>query len=74
LDVPNDLPLVFANRVIRQFVDNMFGAGKEISDRDYMVLRVVFRHTGGSWTQLIQGDVRQLTVLEKLIQTWGQNA
>lgn len=37
-------------------------------------MRVVFRHGGGSWTELMGGDIDQLTLLERVITTWGKNA
>ena len=71
LDTPNEPQIVFANRVIRQFADNMLGAGTEIQDRDFQVIRIVFRYLGGSWLALMGGDIKQLTLLESLIQGWG---
>lgn len=60
--------------MIRQFADHMLGPETEISDEDFRVMRVVFRHCGGAWTDLMGGDIKQLTLLERIITTWGQNA
>ncbi len=71
LDAPNDLQIIFANRVIRQFADNMLGAETKIEGPDFRLIRVVFRHLGGSWASLMNGDIKQLTLLEALIRGWG---
>ena len=60
------LPPIFANRVIRQFADHMLGPETEISDEDFRVMRVVFRYCGGAWAPLMGGDIKQLTLLERL--------
>lgn len=74
LDDPATLHPIFANRVIRQFADHMLSPQTEISEADFRTMRVVFRHGGGSWTELMGGDIDQLTLLERVITTWGKNA
>jgi hypothetical protein len=65
------VPLVFANRVIRQFADHM-GLGGSIKPRDYMMMRLVFRKLGGEWDKVVHGDIQQITLLEKVITRWGK--
>lgn len=65
------VPLVFANRVIRQFADHLLG-GVTIKPKDYAVMRLVFRKMGGNWEALVHGDVNQLTLLEKVVTRWKE--
>lgn len=65
------VPLVFAERVIRQFVDHLLGGGT-VRPRDYMVMRLVFRKLGGSWDKIVHGDIEQITMLEKVVTNWGK--
>ncbi len=64
-------PLVFANKVIRRFVDNLFGGQTMILPKDYMVMRVVFRKLGGSWKRIILGDIEANKLVVRIIQAWG---
>jgi hypothetical protein len=52
----------------------MLSPQTEISEADFRTMRVVFRHIGGSWVGLMGGDISQLTLLERVITTWGKNA
>lgn len=72
VDDPKALPLVFANQVIRQFVDHLVGADTVVEPRDYMVLRMLFRKGGGTWQNLADGDITHLLFLEKLVTSWGK--
>jgi hypothetical protein len=65
-------PLAFANRVIRQFVDNHVDPDCTLLKGDYTVLRRVFRRLGGSWERLVQGDPRHVGLLSELTRAWGQ--
>lgn len=69
-DAPT-VPLVFANRVIRQFADHL-GITQTLHPRDYMIIRLVFRKLGGQWESFIHGDIKQITTLEKVITNWGK--
>jgi hypothetical protein len=72
LEEPKDPPIVFANRVIRQFADHLLGNDLIIEPKDFMVIRVVFRKLGGNWVDLIQGNIKQLEVLERVLTNWGK--
>jgi hypothetical protein len=72
LDDPKKVPLVFANRVIRQIADHLLGTDLVIEPKDFLILRLVFRHLGGTWVSLIQGDIEQLKILERVITRWGK--
>lgn len=69
-DAPS-LPLVFANRVIRQFADHLLGGDIVIEPKDFMVLRIIFRKLGGKWWDLSRGSIAQLVLLEKILTNWG---
>lgn len=71
MDTPTSPPLVFANRVIKQFVDHLVG-GKELSNKDYQVIRLIFRKGGGSWSELVNGNIQHLLLLEKVVTVWGK--
>lgn len=67
-------PLEFANRVIRKFVDNFFGAVTLVTPQDYTTMRVAFRNMRGDWKLVLLGDDRQLQVLSQVVQAWGNTA
>ncbi len=69
-DAPS-VPLVFANRVIRQFADHL-GVTRTIKPKDYLIIRLIFRKLGGQWERFIHGDIQQITTLEKVITNWGK--
>jgi hypothetical protein len=65
-------PLVFAHKVIKQFVDHSFGEGIELSKNDYTVLRLAFRYMHGSWEQIWHGNPAHMQILKAVISNWGQ--
>lgn len=69
-DIPKS-PLSFANKAIRQFVNNLLGSDVIIAPKDYTVLRVVFRKCGGSWERLNHGDIVHTQLLTKILTSWG---
>lgn len=69
-DAPS-VPLVFANRVIRQFADHLLGS-IPIKPRDFTLMRLVFRAVGGNWDKFIHGDIDQITTLENIVTRWGK--
>lgn len=72
METPKDPPSVFANRVIRQIADHLFGTDLVIEPKDFMTVRVIYRHLGGTWIGLIQGDIKHLKILERVITNWGK--
>lgn len=64
-------PLVFANRVIRQFVDHLVGEDIITTKTDYTVMRLVFRWCGGSWEMINHGDIVHNRLLATIISAWG---
>lgn len=62
-------PLLFANKVIHKFVDNLLG--RDIDATGAAVIRVTFRNCGGSWEHILGGDPVHVGLLIKLIQAWG---
>ena len=67
----SDAPKVFANRVIQQLVKHTLPAGRDVSDEDYMAMRVAYRNMGGSWEALSRGDKDQTALLKSVIEAWG---
>ncbi len=72
-DAPSP-PLVFANRVIRQFVDHIVGDDVLVLPHDYTVLRVVFRSCQGSWERVSHGDIVHNRLLARIVSVWGKKA
>ena len=65
-------PKVLANKVIRQLVQHMVSDQLAPSWEDYASIRVVFRQCGGSWDNLIQGDIKTVELLKTIVTAWGQ--
>ncbi len=70
-DDPKPKHLVFANRLIREFVDHLLGDDMIVLPADFTTIRVAFRSSGGSWEQFHLGDIKQINLLSKLIAGWG---
>lgn len=66
-------PLVFANRMIRTFVDHSLGSEMIIEDPDFITIRTAFRQAGGDWQQIFEGDPVQHLLLSTLITAWAQS-
>lgn len=64
-------PRVLANRVILQLIQHVVSGDLMPSWEDFASIRVVFRQCGGSWTELIHGDIRQLELLKTIVLAWG---
>ncbi len=56
-----------AHKVIRLMVDHTWGAEEEINDRDVVLICHSFHKRGGSWEQLMDGDISSVTLLEDSI-------
>lgn len=65
-------PLVFANQVIRRFVDNLLGSDMIVLPEDYLAIRTAFRKLGGSWEKVHHGDLGQIEGLTKILKAWGK--
>jgi hypothetical protein len=72
MDDAEKTPLLFADKVIHRFVDNLLGRG--VSGDQSKAIRVVFRHCGGQWDQIVSGDPIHIGLLMKLVQVWGKTA
>jgi hypothetical protein len=64
--------VIFANRVIRQFVDHLCGEDLVTSTQDFAAIRNVFRRCRGNWEALVSGSMLQLSLLEKVIAAWSK--
>lgn len=65
-------PRILANKVIRQLIQHTVSDELSPSWEDYAAIRVVFRQCGGSWDQLIQGNIDTLNLLKAIVSAWGQ--
>ena len=65
-------PHVFANHVIKQMISHLFGDTLVITYEDYEALRVAFRSLGGLWIEIGGGNIAHLSLLAKVLTTWGQ--
>ena len=65
-------PKIFANKVILQFVQHILAEDMVVEPEDYLVLRLVFKWCGGSWSSLADGDVVMLELIQKIISAWGK--
>lgn len=70
MDDQESTPLLFANKVIHKFVENLLGHG--ISKDGASSIRVVFRRCGGDWSRISGGDPVHIGLLLKLIAAWGK--
>lgn len=64
-------PLVFAHKVIKQFVDHLVGDDVRLERNDYAVIRLAFRYAKGSWESVWAGDPVHLELLKKVVLQWG---
>lgn len=64
-------PLVFANYVLKQMIEHLFGEDMLIKQQDYQALRTAFRWVGGSWDEIGHGNITHIGLLQKFITAWG---
>lgn len=74
MDDPKTQPLAFADIVIQRLVNNLFGAEKSVEQKDYTLMRGVFRQHQGSWEQILKGNMKHILLLERIVTQWGQRA
>ena len=72
LDLDQQPPLVFSNRIIRQLIDHMIGEKVIAEDIDFKSMRLVFRACGGSWEKFMNGDILTNELLQKIVTAWAQ--
>ncbi len=65
-------PPVFANHVLKQMIEHIFGEDMLIKQDDYHALRTAFRWAGGSWTEVGHGNMKHIELLQRFINAWGQ--
>ncbi len=65
-------PSIFANHVLNQFVQHLFGDELVIEPQDYLSMRVAFRQCGGQWQLVVAGDTQQLDILKRVVTAWGE--
>lgn len=70
MDEKEKPPLLFADKVVHKFVDNLLGRG--IDGKQLASIRVVFRRCGGEWSRILAGDPIHIGLLIRLVQAWGQ--
>jgi len=69
MDEKEPSPLLFADKVVHKFVDNLLGRG--IDGEQLASIRVVFRRCGGEWSSILAGDLVHIGLLIRLVQAWG---
>lgn len=65
-------PKLFSNHVIFQLVSHVLGEDTTMQYDDYMAMRVAFRHNGGSWIAMADGDLSQMNTLRDIVKAWGK--
>lgn len=65
-------PKLLANSVIKQMTEHMLADAPDLTGKDYMVIRTVFRSAGGEWAALTLGDTEQLDLLKSIVAAWGK--
>jgi len=65
-------PLVFADRLIRQFIDHSSGPDTHLTKDDFLSIRLAFNQSGGDWEQVVQGSPVQTMLLSTLVSAWSQ--
>jgi hypothetical protein len=65
-------PLVFANQVIRKFVDNLLGQDMIVLPEDYLAIRTAFRSSRGEWEEVKSGNLVHLRILTNIVKAWGR--
>jgi hypothetical protein len=58
-----------AYRIIRQIIDHTWGSDIELEDPEIINICQSFHRLGGSWEQLMNGDISNFTYLEQSIDT-----
>jgi hypothetical protein len=71
MDEKEEVPKIFANRVIRELVLHMICEGAELEPDEYMAIRVAFRKLGGNWESISGGDMEQFELLKGVVTAWG---
>jgi hypothetical protein len=72
MDAPPPPPSQLANRIIRQFVDHLFGEDMIMGRDDFLAVRTVYRQRGGTWQAIDSGSKDAIDILEKVVVAWGQ--
>jgi hypothetical protein len=67
-----DPPLVFADRMIRMFVDHMLGSEVVMDKQDFMTIRMTFGWCGGQWQKILEGDPVHHELLKTVMMAWSQ--
>jgi len=65
-------PSQLANRIVRQFIDHLFGDDMISNREDFLAIRTVYRQMGGTWQAIDSGSKEAIAILEKIVIAWGQ--
>lgn len=66
-----DPPLLFADRIVRQLIDHMASSDLVTEEKDFNVIRSVFRNCGGNWERVLNGDPLQNELLKSVVTAWA---
>jgi len=72
MDTPPKPPLTFANRVIKELIENLVGDDYIITGDDYLTIRAAYRKGGGIWERLSDGDIIHIRLLANIVLAWGK--
>lgn len=61
-----------AYRVIRQVLDHVWGPDEDLEDEDLISISKAFKEAGGSWENLMSGDMASIGKLEDAIESHVQ--
>ena len=59
----------FADTVISKAVEQI-SPGSHLDDKDYSLIRSVFRNAGGSWEKFVSGDIGHVRLLKETVKVW----
>ena len=72
LDPEQQIPFVFADRIIRQLVDHMVGEDTVTEDIDFLSIRQLYKIRKGSWEAFLNGDPSHNNLLKDIVVAWSK--
>lgn len=57
-----------AYRISRQIMDHMYGSDEDMSDEDFVGIYTDFHRRGGSWKDIMDGDMKSVKHIEDSIE------
>lgn len=66
-------PKIFANKVIQQLMDHLFGGTISLQKKDFELMRLAFTQMGGVWQGLFEGRIEDFEKLMKIVEAFGSS-